>query len=98
MPSQPVRIVVADMAFGLPLDPEPALIGDRDRSGVEVGRNGERIEDPLQGVGVPALRAGAIVPQPEMMEGPGGAVAPGDTNGAGLPPYAAEPTASRTIS
>ena len=98
MPPEPVRIVVANMAFGLPSDPEPARIGDRDPRGVEIGRHGERIEDTLQGVRMSAVRASAIVSEPEVVEGRGGAVAPGDADGARLPPYAAEPTASRTIS
>ena len=98
MPPEPVRLVVAHVALGLPCDPEPARIGDRSRRGDEVGRNGERIEDSLQRAGVAALSATAVVAQPEVMEGRSGAVAPGDADGARLPPHAAEPTASRTIS
>ena len=98
MRSEPVRLVVAYMVFGLPYDPEGARIGDRDRRSVEIGRNGKRIEDAFQRVRVPAPCATAVVPQPEVVKGRNGAVAPGDPDGACLPPYAAEPTACRTIS
>ena len=62
MPSQPVRVVVADMAFGLPLDPEAARVGNRDRPGLKVGRHGERIEDSFQSVRMPAFRTTTVVP------------------------------------
>ena len=97
MRPEPVRVVVADMIFRMPPDSEAARVRDRNRRGVKVCRHREGIEDALQGIRVPALPAAAVVPQPEVVEGRGGAVAPGHADGARLPPYIAEPTASRTI-
>ena len=86
------------MAFGMPLDAQPAVAGQRDGRGVEVGWDGERIENSLQRLRVAALPAPAIVPQPEVVEGCGDAVAPDDADGARLSSGASEPSAARTIS